>query len=210
MIGLALREVVGGDVIGRLVGVVKQRHHRIVIGVQDRVILVCMALGAVEREAHPRSAGSADAVDHGVETVFVRINAAFFVEHRVAMKARGDEVVGRGARKEVAGKLLDAELVVGEVGVKRLHDPVAVGPDLARAVLLETVRVGIAGEVEPAPCPAFAIAGRSQQAVDELLVGVRRFIVYVRVGFLGRGRDASEVEGDAAHEHVAIGFGRRL
>ena len=169
-----------------------------------------VALGAVEREPHPGGAGSADAVNHGVEAVFVRVGTAFFIEHRVAVEARGDEVVGRGAREEVARELLDAELVVREVGVQGFHDPVAVGPDLARAVFLEAVGVGITGEVEPAAGPALAIAGRSQQAVDELLVGVGRFVVYEGVGFLGRGRDSGEVEGDAAHEYVAIGFGRRL
>ena len=126
------------------------------------------------------------------------------------MKARGDEVVRRGAREEVAGELLDAELIVGQVFVQSFHDPVAVGPDLARPVFLEAVGVGIAGEIEPAAGPAFAVAGRSQQAIHELLVGVGRFVVRESVGFFGRGRDAGEVEGDAADEHVAIGFGRRL
>ena len=169
-----------------------------------------MALGAAERESHPGGAGGADTVDHGVEAVFVRVGAAFFIEHRIAMEARGDEVVGRSAGQEVSGELLDAELVVREIGVEGFYDPVAIRPDRTGAVLFEAIGVGITGEVEPAAGPALAIAGRSQQAVDELLVGVGRLVVYESVGFLGRGRDSGEVEGDAAHEHVAIRFGRRL
>ena len=88
-----------------------------------------MALGTAEREPHPGSAGGADTVDHGVEAVFVRVGPAFFVEHRVTVKTRGDEVVGRSAGQEVAGELLDAELVVREIGVEGFHDPVAIGPD---------------------------------------------------------------------------------
>ena len=115
--------------IGRFVGIVEQRHHRIVIGVKNRVVLVRMALGAVEGEAHPGGASSADAVDHGVEAIFVRVGAAFFVEHRVTVEAGRDEVVGRSAGQEVAGELLDAEQVVREIGVEGFHDPVAIGPD---------------------------------------------------------------------------------
>ena len=118
-----------------------------------------VALRAVHGQAHPGGAGGADAVDHGVVAVFVRVGAAFLVEHRVTMEARGDKVVGRSTGKEVAGELLDAELIVREIGVEGFHDPVAVGPDLARAVFLKAVGVGIAGEVEPAAGPALAVAG---------------------------------------------------
>ena len=97
VIGLALREVGGRDMIGRLVGVVEQRHEGEVIGVQDRVVFMRVALRAVHGQAHPGGAGGADAVDHGVVAVFVRVGAAFLVEHRVTMEARGDKVVGRGA-----------------------------------------------------------------------------------------------------------------
>ena len=196
--------------IGGLVGVVEQRHDAEVVGVQDGVVLVRMALGAVHGQAHPGGAGGPDAVDHGVEAVFVRIDAALLVEHGVAVEAGGHEVFGRGAGQEVARELLDAELVVGEVGVQRLDHPVAVRPDRARAVLLETVGVGVTREVEPAPRPALAVTRGSEQAIHELFVGVRGSVADERVGFFGRGRDAGEVQGDASDERVAVGFRRGL
>ena len=210
VLGLALGEVGRGDVVGRFVGVVQQRHQRIIIRVQDRVVLMRVALGAVERQAHPSGPRDGDAIDHGVEAVLVGIRAAFFVEHRVAMEAGGDEIVGRGIGQEVARELPDAELVVRHVRVQGLHDPVAVGPDRAGAILLEAVGVGVAGEVQPAARPAFAVAGRSHQAVDELLVGVGGLVVHEGVGFLGRRRHSGEVERDATDECVAVRFGRRF
>ena len=210
MVGQPGFQVGGRNVVRRFVGVVEQRHDGVIIRMQDRVVFVRMALGAVERESHPGGAGDADAVDHGVEAVFVRVGAAFLVEHRITMEARGDEVVGRGAGEEVSGELLDAELVVGQVGVEGLHDPVAVRPDGARAVFLETVGVGVAGEVEPATGPAFAVARRGEQAIDELFVSIGGFVVNEGVGFLRRRRHAGEVEGDAADEDVAVGLRRGL
>ena len=98
--------------------------------------------------------------------------------------------------QQVAGELLDGELVERHVGVERLDHPVAVRPDRPRAVLLVAVGVGVAGQVEPAPGPALAVVRRGEQPVDQLLVGVRRRVVDERVdlrrasaaGRSGRGR----------------------
>ena len=76
--------------------------------------------------------------------------------------------------QQVAGDLLDDELVVGQVAVERVDDPVAIEPDAARLVLLEAVGVGVAGGVEPVPAPALAVVRRGEQPLDQLLVGVRR------------------------------------
>ena len=69
--------------------------------------------------------------------------------------------------QQVAGDLLDDELVVGQVAVEGVDDPVAVEPDLARLVLLVAVGVGVAGRVEPEPAPALAVVGRGEQPVDQ-------------------------------------------
>jgi hypothetical protein len=157
-VSLLLRfDVRRGDVVSGLVGVVEQRHDAVVVGVQDGIVFVRVALAAVQREAHPGRAGDADAVHHRVKAVFIRVDAAFFIQHRVSMKPGGDDVLRRGIRQHVSGELLDAELIEGHVIIQRLHDPVAIGPDLARAVFLEAVRVRITCEIEPAARPAFAV-----------------------------------------------------
>ena len=77
----------------------------------------------------------------------------------------------------VGGDLLDEELVVRQVLVERADDAVAVGVGVRVAPLfLEDVAlgVGVAGDVEPVPPPPLAVAGRGEQAVDHLLVGVGR------------------------------------
>ena len=78
----------------------------------------------------------------------------------------------RRARQQVAGDLLDDELVVGQVAVEGVDDPVAVEADLARLVLLVAVGVGVAGGVEPDPAPALAVVRRVQQPIDQLSEGV--------------------------------------
>ena len=76
--------------------------------------------------------------------------------------------------QQVAGDLLDGELVEREVAVEAPSiDLVAPGPHGPRAVALVAVGVGVAGRVEPVARHALAVARRRQQPVDHLLVGVR-------------------------------------
>ena len=115
--------------------------------------------------------------------------------------------VGR-VRQQVAGELLDRELVERHVGVQGADDPVAIGPEVAQVVALEAVRVGVAGQVEPRPGPALAELRRGEQPIDDRFVGVRARVGDERIDFRRRRRQADQIEGHAADERRAIGFRR--
>ena len=112
------------------------------------------------------------------------------------------------AGQHVAGELLDRELIERHVGVEGVDDPIAIRPDRARPVLLVAVGVGVAGQVEPAPRPALAVMRRSQQSIDQRLVGSRRWVVDEGVDLFGRRRQADQVEVQPPGQRVAIGLGR--
>jgi len=82
-----------GQVEVRFVRVVEERHQRVKLRVRDGVELVRVALGAAGREAEPRRARGGDPVHHRVEAELQWVNAALFVEHRVAVEAGGDDGV---------------------------------------------------------------------------------------------------------------------
>jgi len=103
-------------------------------------------------------------------------------------KGGGDEIIAplgiehrllgirlRGAGEFVAGELLGDEVGPRLIGVEGANDVVAITPGVCaqRIGLGETVRVRVAGGVQPVPGPAFAISGRCQQAIHHLLVSVR-------------------------------------
>ena len=80
---------------------------------------------------------------------------------------------------------------------------------MAAAVDREAVGVGVAGGVEPVEGHPFAEVRAGEQAVDEFLVGVGVFVGDEGFDFGGGGRQAGEVEREAADERAAVGFGRR-
>ena len=169
-----------------------------------------MALGAAEGHAHPDLSRRIDAVlDRGDAELLV-VGAPLGVGHRVAVE-RGRHPLGpRRAGQEIAGDLLDRELVVGEVGVEGGDDPVAIAPDRRpERVRAVAGRIGVAGQVEPDPRPALAVAGVGEEPIDGPLVGVGRRISGHRLHLAGGRGKAPEVEADPAQEDLAVGLGRR-
>src|SRR5262249_680668 len=114
-----------------------------------------MALGTAEGQAHPGGAGGLGAILDGVGPELLLVARGGTIPQRVAVEACGDLLVDRHARKQVAGELLDGELVERQVLIDRPHNPVAVPPGVgAKLVVLVTVTLGEAGQVEPVAAPA--------------------------------------------------------
>lgn len=79
------------------------------------------------------------------------------------MKPGGDPLLDRRVFQQVAGELLDRELIERLIAVERRNDPIAVGPHLAIVVEMQTVRVGITGRIEPVAAAVFASAARPRK-----------------------------------------------
>ena len=97
-------------------------------------------------------------------------------------------------RQQIAGELLDRELVERQIAVEGADHPVAPRPHAAIAVDVVAVRVGVAGGVEPRHGHPLAVVRRLQERVDALLVGVGRTVGEKGVELGRRRRQARQVE----------------
>ena len=169
-----------------------------------------VAPGAAEGQAQPGQAGGLDAVDHGLDPPFLGDRAALAGQPVVPVEAGGDELVAVRLGQEVAGDLLDGELIERQVPVERADHPVAPGGHVAAAVGLVAVAVGVSGEVEPGHRHPLAVVVGGEQAVDGLLVGVGRVVGEERRDLDRRGGQAGQVEGRSSQERDLVGFSRGL
>ena len=172
----------------------------------DRIVLVGVALRAGHGGAHEHGVGRVDAVDDGGVAELLVAGAAFVLGHRVAMEGGGDDLVFGRIRQQVSGQLFDRELVERLVLVEGLDHPVAISPDDASRVARVAGAVGITGEVEPLAGPVFAIGGLGEEVRDDF--GVRG--LGQPRDFFRRGREAGDVERDAADQDMLGRFGRPL
>ncbi len=126
----------------------------------------------------------------------------------VPQKAGGDQrfgVIGGGL---VAGELLADETIVRLVAIEGMDDVIAITPGVRPIfVQAKTVRLGIAGQVEPVPAPAFAVARAGKQTVHQPVVGIGSSVGEKGVNFCRRRGQTDQVEGDPADQRGPIGRG---
>ena len=168
-----------------------------------------VAAGAADGHAEEDGAGGVGAVliVHGLH--FVGDDAAFVRGDVAALEAAGDLLLHGAVGEQVAGHLPEDELIEAEVFVEGLDDPVAIGPHFAVVIDVEAVGIGVAGGVEPEAGAVFAVLGGGEVAVDELFVGVGGGVGEEGFDVGGLGRETGEIEGEAAGEGAAVGFGSR-
>ncbi len=181
-----------GASLGRspVLSLVENRIELVVFLLRDRVEFVCVTLRTADSEAHEDLTGRIGAILDGDDAEFLIDGSAERVRQRVAVKGSGEHLFGTRVWKQVSSELLDGEAVVGKVAVEGLDHPIAVTPNRAQRVATIPARVGVAGEVEPHPRPAFAEGRGGEQAIDELLVGCRARIAGEGVGLFWCWRQA--------------------
>ena len=134
------------------------------------------------------------------------VGAAFGVGEGLTVESGGEFLQGGGVGEKVAGELLDCELIKGGVGIDGVDDPIAIAPGIhAWAIFFVSITIGIASLVEPVPAPAFAKMRRGKQALDETVVGFRRFVVNKFTNFLRCRGESNEIITEPLDERVAIG-----
>jgi hypothetical protein len=130
----------------------------------------------------------------------------FLREARSAAQLRHSSIISVHEVAQVAGQLLDREGVEALVVVEGVDEVVVVEVDGAEVVGVVAVGVAVAHEVEPEQRHALAVMGRSQQAIDRLLVGVGAGARDEGVDLFRRRRQAEQVEAEPAQERAAVGL----
>ena len=187
-------------------GVIQERHRLIVFLRREGIVFVVVALRARHRRAHPRPEGRVHAIDQRLVAELLVVGAALAVRHRVAVKTRRHSLILRRIGQEIAGDLLDGELIERQVAVEGGDHPVAIRPHRPAVVFFKPLRVCIPREIEPRTRPALAIRRRRQQAIDDLFKSIRRDIGEEGIHLRERRRQPGEVERHAPQQHRAIGL----
>ena len=188
---------------------IKECEQTVEILLRDGVVLVIVAAGASDGEAHPHGCGSLRAVGHIFDAILFGDDSAFAAGAVIAIEPRSDLLVECGLGQQIAGELLGGEAVVRHVAVEGIDDPVAPAPHVPRAIGLVAVTVAIAGGFHPAVSHALAVPWRGEEPVNHGFVRAEGLVREKGVNVGGRGREAREIERDAADEDGFVGFGRR-
>ena len=184
-------------------------ENLIVVLRRNGIELVMMTTGAADGEPEH---GCADVLDDLIERIESRHfdRGCLLPDLRWRWQRRGDEEAGGGIHAHrISCDLLKEELIVRQVAVQRLDDPITVGPRVfAQRIVFVAPRVGVTDDIEPMLRPTLAIVLRCQQPFDDLFISTRIVVLHKRIYFLRRRRQAREVERDATDEQTAVSLGR--
>ena len=114
---------------------------------------------ATHCQPHERGAIGLGALARDVYAQLLGNGATFVAAHAQANIAAADERIEILRRHQVAGDLLHRKLIEWLVAVERTDQIVAIGPDVAAVVEVQSVGVGIARVVEPVSRPLLAKGG---------------------------------------------------
>ena len=119
---------------------------------------------------------------------------------------------GRRIRwQQVAGDLLLDEAIERHVGVHRVDHVIAIFPGIGIGDVPRWAgRFAVPGHVEPVPTPAFAELRRSEQAINDLLVGQVSNLSDKVVDLFRRRRQTGEVKRQSPKQSQAIGVADRF
>src|SRR5262245_42071854 len=137
---------------------------------RDRVVFVRVATRAAHRQPQPGRGGRLDSVNDVLVQVLFGYRAALEIDHVVAIESGGDLLILSGFWEQIARELFDRELVEAFVLVEGADHPVAPRPNVAVAVDVVAMRVGVARQVEPNHGHPLAVMRRLEQPVNYLLV----------------------------------------
>ena len=91
---------------------------------------MCVALGTLNRDAHQALHGGLNTILYRSGSEFLIGCPAFRVGHCVPVERGGKACVIRGTGDDVTGELKGYELVVRDVAVEGIDDPVAPWPEV--------------------------------------------------------------------------------
>jgi len=175
---------------------------------RDWIEFMIVTLRATDGKPEPNRAYRAHTVHRGLATKLLLVHAALLVGERLALEGRGELLLARHVRQQIARELLDGETIERHVVVEGVDDPLAPEPHETRAVKMVPAGIRISGQIEPELRHSLAVLRRRQQPVYDFLVGVWIPVCQKSINFRNRRRQPGQVEVDAAEKSGFVGLRR--
>ena len=190
--------------------IVEESGQAIEILLCDGIKFVVVAVCAADGQSQKCSAVRLGSLALVVDAQFFNERAAFAAADARAQVGRSDQSVESFPGKHVTGNLFPDELVKRFVLVEGANDVIAVGPNAAEIVEMKSVRIAIAGHVEPVVSTVLPVAWTCQQAVHDFFISIGRCVRHKFFNFFRRRRQSRQVVGNSPDQCAAVRLGRRL
>ena len=139
--------------------IIQKCKHAVIFVLLQWIELVVVALRTADGKAQHALSNGVHTIEHRLHAELFRIHAAFLVDHGIAQKAGGHNLILRSLRQQITSQLLNQELVVWQVAIQCVDDIVTVKPYAALLVFFKAIGIGIASGVQPVAAPTLSVVG---------------------------------------------------
>ena len=193
----------GGDFL--LITAVEKGEQAVVLPLGDRVVFMGVALGATHGQSQPDAAGGIQPVNHGLDPELLLVGPSFSAREGVAMKTGRDLLLDAGVLQQIARQLLAGKAVEREIPVEGPDDPVPIPPGKrTNSILLVSIAVSVAREIQPVAPPPLTEMGRLQHALDQVLPGPGALVLHKPAHLRRPGQEARQVQAQAADQGIPV------
>ena len=133
----------------RISGLIEESKKPVVVFLANGVVFVIVALGAFHRQSHPDHGSRFDTVDDVFNAKLLGDRPALVCRSVVAVESGREVVFDCFLGQQVAGKLLDRELVKRQIAVVGIDHPISPAPHVSRSVRMEHTGVTVSSHVHP-------------------------------------------------------------
>ena len=185
---------------------IEEGIHRVKLLLADGVILVVMTHRAACRQPHPHRHGGVRAINCVAMDELLVDRSTLAGRDIAAIESRGDRLLPSGIGQKITRKLPQRKLVIGQVFVEGLHDPIAIRPHAAFIVQMQPVGICVASGVQPIARHVFAVVIALQKPCHHTVVSTRGSIGNKGIDLRQGRRQSRQIQGDTTDER----FTRRL
>ena len=125
---------------------------------------------AFHRQAQEHTRSGRGSIDDAFDAPFLGDDAALIIDAVIAIETGRHAIIDRRVRQQIAGQLLDRELIERHVAVVSVDHPVAPLPHVPLGVGLISVRIGIPRIIQPLHRHLLTVSRRCKQPIDHLLI----------------------------------------
>ena len=163
-----------------------------------------MAHRAIRRQPQPHPTRGLHALPRIQGQIFLGNRAALIRRDVATVKSRGHKLIRSRMRQKIASHLINGELIKRLVVVKRIDDPVAIGPDFPIVVEMKSMRVSIPRGIQPVTTAMFAPLRPRHPGGDQFFISIRTSIRHEGLHLCRIRRQPRKIQGKPSRQRMPI------
>ena len=149
-------------------GLIEESRERVILTLRQRIVFVIVTATAVEGQPHPDRAHRFSHIENVIDAVLFWNASPFAIDGIISQEAGRENLLFGRIGQKITRNLPNSEVIIRDVFINRLDDPIPPRPHRALAVALVAITIGIARGIQPRPRKALPKSRVRNESVNQI------------------------------------------